>query len=536
MSTVRAVLLYTTVSAALVISALGGHARSIISALPVERTDALQFYWDGWWFQRSFLHGGNPYYCHLVFAPNGVPLVYHSVDPLQSGLMAVIGLIAPLWAAYDIVIGLGLILAGVGAYLLCMTVTRNQWASLTGGLVFLLCPFIIGKAGAGHLNMLFAGITALFLATLLKCLVEGRDRRWQLAGAWLLVVFSSLVNAILAANVGVIVILWSVIVLRKHSAAEHAKLLLPMVLVTIPLVAGVAYYSLKYGVSPEPTSHYSNIPEPVSYLLPFTPTSAYSTVIQRVMNVHPDLMRFDNSAYLGWLTFPFALAGLWLNREKPVVRLLAVLLVFFLVISLGPTLLVHRVPVRILGLQAHLPFALWNRIPVVGAMWQSGRYLAIVYMVIAAGIALFISRCDRKGLCALVLAALVCVDYLPHLTAKPLPPSLPNTLFREEGNVLDARRTGLAMYYQTEDHRPMVGGYLNRSPKRALDEYRAVAGMDCLFWGEHCVDKAVARSAAIRFSISHVLVAAGDPRGPLFESFGFVRAYADAYTEVWEVR
>jgi hypothetical protein len=157
-------------------------------------------------------------------------------------------------------------------------------------------------------------------------------------------------------------------------------------------------------------------------------------------------------------------------------------------------------------------------------------------MVISAGIALFISTCGRKRFCAVVVAAMVCVDYLPHLTAKSLPPPLPAGLWQEKGNVLDARRTGLAMYYQTEYRRPMVGGYLNRNPKRVLAEYRAVAGMDCLFWGENCTDKTVARSAASKVQVAYVLVGAGDPRAPAFESFGFARVYADAYTEVWEVR
>lgn len=533
---VRTVLLYALVSGILVVSAISGHSRSIISTPPVERSDALQFYWNGWWFQQSLQHGTNPYYSSLVFAPKGAPLIYHSVDPVQSGLMAVIGFIVPLWMAYNIVIGLGLMLAGLGGYLLCITITGNRWASWAGGLVFLLCPFIIGKAGGGHLNMLFAGVTPLFLAVLLKGLEDGRRWRWQLAAAWLLVIFTSLVNAILAINVAVIVIAWSIFVVRKRSVAAHGMLLLPMALVTIPLIAGVVYYSRAYGVSPEPTPYYSNIPEPISYLLPFNPTSAYSGAIQRVMEVHPDLERFDNSAYLGWLTFPFALAGLWLNRGKPVVLLLAFLLVFFLILSLGPTLLFHRTPVRILGMQIHLPFALWRRVPFVGAMWQSGRYLGIVYMVVSAGIALFISTRDRKRLCAIVMAAMVCVDYLPHLTAKSLPPSLPGGLWREKGNVLDARRTGLAMYYQTGYRRPMVGGYLNRSPKRVLAEYRAVAGMDCLFWGENCTDKAVARSAASKLQVAYVLMGAGDPRGQAFDSFGFARVYTDAYTEVWEVR
>jgi hypothetical protein len=37
----------------------------------------------------------------LVFAPRGVPLVFHSVDPVQSGLMALIGRMAPLCTAYN---------------------------------------------------------------------------------------------------------------------------------------------------------------------------------------------------------------------------------------------------------------------------------------------------------------------------------------------------------------------------------------------------------------------------------------------------
>ena len=53
--------------------------------------DCFEFYWNAWWIDRSLLHGHNPYWCDLQFAPWGVPLVLHTLSLIPSMCMALLG-------------------------------------------------------------------------------------------------------------------------------------------------------------------------------------------------------------------------------------------------------------------------------------------------------------------------------------------------------------------------------------------------------------------------------------------------------------
>src|SRR4051794_11250803 len=134
--------LYGVSAFALVWIALAGLPHSIISSAPAEKTDALSFLWNGWWMQHAIATHTNPYFCKLIFAPEGAPLVFHSFDLLQSALMAAVGTISSPSTGYNVVVALGFLLAGLGAYTLSRHVTHNDSASFIGGLTFMLSPFI----------------------------------------------------------------------------------------------------------------------------------------------------------------------------------------------------------------------------------------------------------------------------------------------------------------------------------------------------------------------------------------------------------
>jgi len=528
----RAVLLYSAVAAAVLWSALWRSERAIISTLPADISDALQFFWNGWWIRQSLGKGANPYYCDVVFAPKGAPLVFHCLDPLQSGLMATLGAVVSPWTAYNLVVGIGLVVAGVGAYVLAMRVTDNERGSLVAGLAFLLSPFVMSKAGAGHLNMLYVGVVPLFAAMLLRALDGGRKQAWQLAAAWIVVLASSLVNAVLAMNMAAIILAWRF--LKRTPWTTVWRALRPTAIVSVPIAAAIGYYAIHYGLSADAERRYSNLPEPTSYVLPLTPTSAYAASIGRRIPVHRDLTRFDTAVYLGWLVFPLGVAGLWLRRGTPFGALFAVMLSVFLVISFGQVLLINRVPFRLAGIPLYLPFVAWRQIPILGSIWQSGRYLAIGYAAIATGIAMLIASRRRQTAWALLAACAITMDYMPKLSAVSLPPPLPIGLLGKPGNVLDSRRTGLAMYYQSDYQRRLVGGYLCRSPRSLLEEYRSIDGMGCLFFGATCTEQS-ARHAASELSVAYIFTSPQDSRGESFRAFGFKRLYSDGHTDVWEV-
>ena len=512
--------------------------------------DHLQVLWNAWWIRRSLFAGVNPYFCDMLFVPDGTPLVMHFLTPLQTSVIAMLSFILPTALAYNVVVITGFPVAGLGAYALCRVVTRHHMASLVGGLAFMLSPFLVSKAAAGWVNMLYSGVLPLYLACLLHCtageLARPRLSRALLVGSALLVLFTGDVTVVFAANVTVCVFAWQSWTSRspRETAIRFVHALGPTALVAAPYLAMVAYYILSYGFAIDVGRRLNYIPDVLSYALPFTETSLYSRFLTHLnlpARVQTDLVRTDTACYLGLLVLPLALFGLVSGRKNPTVRLFTWLFFLFLVLSLGPKLLFFREGVRVGPIEVYLPFLLWGQIPILGAVAQAGRYLVISYMAMSVGLACLVSALwgrlgDRWGtVSAASVALIICADFAFVPGVGPLPP-VPSLSGR--GIVVDPRlRSGPTMYYQTHHERPLMGGYLSRRPDAALERYRQIPGFTCLFFGDRSgdCDRAVLLSSLRTLGVTDILLDPGDWRGDMLRRYGFCEYYADAETVVWAV-
>src|SRR5262249_39712009 len=314
-----------------------------------------------------------------------------------------------------------------------------------------------------------------------------------LALSVLLVLFTGDVTAVFAANLTVCTFVWQSWTSRspRQTAARFARALGPAALVAAPYLGMLAYYVLSYGFAINVGRRLDYIPDLLSYALPFTETSPYSrylTGLNLPEKVRVDLARADTACYLGLLVLPLALIGLVRARQNPTVRLLTWLFFLFLMLSLGPKLLLFRKVVHLGSIEVQLPFRLWQEIPVLGAVAQAGRYLVISYIAMSVGLACLVSMLwerlgGRRGAAAAAMVALiVCADFafVPGVGPLPAVPSLSG-----RGVVMDPRlRSGPTMYYQTHHERPLMGGYLSRRPELALRRYQGIPGFTCLFFGD----------------------------------------------------
>jgi hypothetical protein len=512
--------------------------------------DHLQVLWNAWWIRRSLFAGVNPYFCDMLFFPNGTPLVMHFLTPVQASAIALLSSILPTALSYNVVVITGFPVAGLGAYALCRLVTRHHVASLVGGLAFMLSPFLVSKAAAGWVNMLYSGVLPLYLACLLHCttgeLARPRLSRALLVGSALLVLFTGDVTVVFAANLTVCVFVWQSWTSRspRETAVRFVHALGPTALVAGPYLAMVAYYTFSYGLAISSGPALKYIPDVLSYALPFTETSLYSRYLTHLnlpAPVRRDLVRADNACYLGLLVLPLALFGLVSARKNRTVRFFTWLFFLFLVLSLGPELLLFREAVHVGPVEVRLPFLLWQKIPMLGAVAQAGRYLVISYMAMSVGLAYLVGALwgrlgERWGTAAAATVALiVCADFAFVPGVGPLPP-VPSLSGR--GIVVDSRlHSGPTMYYQTHHERPLMGGYLSRRPEAAVGRYRQIPGFTCLFFGDRSgdCDRAILLSSLRTLGVTDILMDPGDWRGDMLRRYGFCEHYADSETVVWAV-
>jgi len=478
---------------ALYVAMLGALIAPVLPRLADETiargSDRFVFLWDLWWAGRTVLAGENPYFSDLVYAPYGAPLVFHTLALLPSTLGAGLAKLLGPTLAFNLEALSAMLLAGIGGYAFCRALPGARRAAWLGGAVLMLAPFTTGKLDAGWLNMLPVGLLGLFAAALIRATepreLALRGARWWLAATSAALVFTSEHLSIFAVNLALGIGLWRLACAPSFATLRGVvRASWPSALAVAPYVAVVVYYATHFDLSPParpPSSSF--FPEPLCYLLPFHPTSIHAAWIDR-LGFSSELRQYDLTCYVGLAVFPLALAGLVRARASQAARLCLGLLAFFLVISLGPFLIENREYVRVLGHRVPLPGLLFAKLPVLAAVAQPGRYMAIVYLAIAAGVAFFAASPPRFLSRALgrfsgaALLALIALDYGIVVHARPLP-AVPRDLPREGLVLARANHIAEPFYFQIFDRRPLIAGPLSRPVPYALDRYRADPGLAC---------------------------------------------------------
>jgi hypothetical protein len=410
----------------------------------------------------------------------------------------------------------------------------------------------VSRATAGWFNMLNAWLLPVFALCLLRAVdaeqerVDSHRSRLWLAVATAGLVWTDPLLAVFGANLAAAVFVWRAWRTRefRETVVRFWRAFWPALVLATPYVLLLAYYMVAYDFPIDVGRRIDFLPEPLSYVAPFHPSSAHAGMLASMdLNdvTRLDLARTDTVVFLGWVVAPLAIFGFVQGRRLRQVGLAAFLFVAFVILSLGPKLLWMREIVHVAGFEVRLPFSAWQFIPVLGSIPQSGRYMVIAYMAMAIGVAaatVWLSTHAPpalRRLAPLLIVALVSVDFAFRMEIAPLPQLHPGVV---DGVVLDPRlRSGLPMYYQTVHHQPLVGGYLNRRPEPIIARYRSTPGLRCFFVEPETPD--CGRDAMLgglhSMGIAVVFLDPGDWRTPLLDGHGFVRIFEDRSSIAWRV-
>ncbi len=157
----------------------GYHVSPGYEVFPLMPGDHLQFhYWC--WLMKDNLFGPssfltNPYEFNTFLSP-GLP----GFANFPFSLLYVALSWAGEAAAYNLLVLLSYLLAGVCAYLFAVEALQDRVAAVLAGLVFALLPFRAAQTLSGHLY----GFIAFLLPLMLWCLERGLRRRSAWWGAW----------------------------------------------------------------------------------------------------------------------------------------------------------------------------------------------------------------------------------------------------------------------------------------------------------------------------------------------------------------
>src|SRR5262245_54625444 len=110
--------------------------------------------WSLRFWPWAIAHGVAPWHTSLLWAPTGFSTLWLTTIPGPALVAAPLTLTIGLIATYDLLVVVAIVAAGVAAYLLCWELTWNASASVAGGLLFALSPFVLGHTLSEHLNLL----------------------------------------------------------------------------------------------------------------------------------------------------------------------------------------------------------------------------------------------------------------------------------------------------------------------------------------------------------------------------------------------
>jgi hypothetical protein len=449
--------------------------------------DNFVFVWNPWWVTRCLAQHRSPYFCELQYAPFGTPLVFHCLALVPTLVIAGLTKLVSLPLAYNLVAAGLSPVAGLCAYALAWHVTRDRVAAAVGGVVFMLCPYMESKL-LGHMNLSCAAFLPLYTLWLLRTVDEkGRSPRVWLTLSYVLILFSSEPTLVFAANVTVWYWLYRTIRSRQWRDEVHRFwwALRPVAIITAVWGAFLLYYAARYGVVPARHGTLIDSPEPLNFVLPIHSMSVWRQWLAPSGGLGVRLSNLELAVYLGWFVLPMAIAGLWCRRRDPLMRFVAIVFACAAVLALGHKLQWHRQVVRVFDHGVRLPMVFYRHIPVLGAVGQCGRYMAIGYMAMAVMVAGLIAhireRSGRRSAAAVAVIAvgLICLDYA-HIAPTVKAPAC--VIPPGAGRVMDPRiEISHSLYCQTHHGRPLVGGYISRPPSGLRERYEAMPGIGWFF-------------------------------------------------------
>lgn len=446
-----------------------------------DRHDGLSFVWNIWWVDHAVtaLHRA-PWSTTMIYYPEGMSLLPHTLSPLNGFLAIGLLRIFPLDQTYNVLFLFGFLGGGLFMFFLAWDRSRSYWGSLGAGFLFTFSSYHFAHA-MGHLNLVSLQWIPLFVLFFLRLLEKPKVVNAALAALFLFATaLTDYYYAFYMVLLGVLLVVWEAWKRRDALFAVRKTHLGPIaVFVLASLVStGILFHSLaKVSAREAIVGHNAadkslDLFDPVVWgpLWKFSSlTKAYWTKVPRSQlesNVHFGLMFL--------LALGLVAAGRKkLGKEYPGFWLFAGLV--FGVLALGPRL-------HVLGRALPIPMPYGLLEAAVPALRISGVPARMIVVALLAGALAFAigyshlmkDRFKRRPVQALFFIILFIELFpLPTQANRIIVPDYVRALKDApgEGAALDLvdSETPLSLYYQTVHGKPLSYGFTARTPARLVE-------------------------------------------------------------------
>lgn len=486
-----------------------------VHCLCVEGTkDEGIFVWSFAWWPYAIRHGLNPFYTHLIYAPQGFDLAHGTVVPGPALILAPVTEIAGPLFSYNLAMLLSPVLAAYFAFLLCRRLARSFWPALLGGWLFGFSTYMIGQL-TEHPNLTLVFLIPAIVHLVLRGIAgEISSRRLVLLLTLALVVQFSISVEVLASltlfGTGSLCVAYFT---SDRDARERiAKIGLVIVaayVATAVIALPYLYYALQPGGVPVVASSADKFAtDLLGPVIPTRITYLGGLALPTISNSFTALFA-ERDAYLGIPLIVMIAVAIREGRHHPGTRITATALIAIFICSLGAHLHVAGTPT------IPLPWILVDRLPGIGLMLPS-RFIVYCDLGAALLVATWVGR-TRYRWAAWTLAIMAVLSLAPAVrrgywnSVLPIPKLFTSTAYRQAFRpadtvlVLPVGISGQSMLWQAEAHFGfrMASGYV--VPPTAPDPYKHFAIDPTLTFGIRVPHEDTA--AATFLSEEHITVA-----------------------------
>lgn len=448
--------------------------------------DGLQNVWNLWWVNKAVtqLHQ-SPWFTRYLHYPQGTSLIGQTLNPFNGFLAIPLLRFFSLTVTHNLIVIFSFVAAGMTAFWLSYFLTKSYWSSLAAGYFFTFSQYHFSHA-EGHLQLVSMEWIPLFVLCWIRLVQKPSLPKAAAAG---LVLFAVLLcdyyyffYCVLA---GVLIALWYILSKKDLRSLLRREYLLGFggFLAISLLTSGVLVIALLRISAQDPLS---GAHDPLDFSLDLLATLIPGGHWRFAQLTEPYWSRLpgeihESSVYLGASVIFLVAYSLLARRETrsrfPSFWLWFALLAFFGALALGPAL-------QIFGKRIYsgpMPYTLLQA--VFPQLKLSGVPVRMIVMVIlsaavlsAMGLSILFEKFSSQRVVLLpILGFFLVFDFLPRpLPATKLDAPEYVTLLKSlpaDGGVLDrAASETIALYYQTIHEKPLIEGYISRSPKSVAAE------------------------------------------------------------------
>ncbi|MDD5758881.1 MAG: hypothetical protein PHI06_07335 [Desulfobulbaceae bacterium] len=462
------------------------------------RGDKWVYIWNFWWFKYSLLQLHQlPLFTGMQYYPTGTSLALHDMNYLWSLLSIPLQSFLSLGTILNLFMLSCFLLNGLSFFICAHKITKSTIGSFVGSVLFTYCPYFLGRFTVSHIGLLSAFFIPPFFLMLWRYHEEKEGKHLALAS--LFIALTTLCHFYYGTILLVLFLFFTGYQLAtkdkssiappriKHFIWSFLIIAISLAPLTIPIITQLAQGDYESYSEQGYKSLEGNSADLMGYIVPdYTIAEWRGYDLTQKWRLFANSLRnslsgnpYEKAVYPGLTSWLFLLIGCLIPEIRKRFWPWLLLALFSFIWTLGPTLYIKGQPY----LEGMLPIRFLNALPILKFLRTPTRFAFFIPLSAGILLAATLAHLGKRSLLlsrttALIVLGWIVLEFIPTpqvLIPKQIFISSFYNMIRQDpaqygilnipADFYGARGGGdIFQYAQTIHQKPIVGGYIARTP------------------------------------------------------------------------